>query len=83
MDAGFSQKRCENKGIWSRLRCTRIATDSSDDNSVGAPRKGSPAHSFAACSACLSAWSSMMEIVSTNKSHGGVQGVYRHDSRET
>lgn len=24
-----------------------------------------------------------MEIVSTNKSHGGVQGVYRHDSRET
>jgi S-formylglutathione hydrolase len=25
----------------------------------------------------------MMEIVSTNKSHGGVQGVYRHDSRET
>jgi len=25
----------------------------------------------------------MMETVSTNKSHGGVQGVYRHDSRET
>jgi len=24
-----------------------------------------------------------METVSTNKSHGGVQGVYRHDSRET
>jgi S-formylglutathione hydrolase len=25
----------------------------------------------------------MMETVSTNKSHGGVQGVYRHESRET
>lgn len=24
-----------------------------------------------------------MDIVSTNKAHGGVQGVYRHDSRET
>jgi S-formylglutathione hydrolase len=24
-----------------------------------------------------------METVSTNKSHGGVQGVYRHESRET
>ncbi|WP_298427830.1 S-formylglutathione hydrolase [Rhodoblastus sp.] len=24
-----------------------------------------------------------METVSTNKSHGGLQGVYRHDSRET
>jgi S-formylglutathione hydrolase len=24
-----------------------------------------------------------MDVVSTNKAHGGVQGVYRHDSRET